>query len=489
VPQRLNCLAQYSRSGVHVFSRVLGAVLTLIGFAFAGRWIFLRFRRVTLEPTAYKTLPIDPATIRPRMRRIVVSDLHLGGGDRLDDFTLDTEFISFLDTYVNIGEPTELILAGDTLELLQIRLPDIPDDEWSDRAAGLRVNGVLQAHPGVFVALERFAHNPDNQVTVLIGNHDFELHYPAAKARFKAALGLTDDDPRVRFGLSYHGGGIYLVHGNQYDGWNRFVHFGGITEPFEVVRGTQLVKEVINELEDVNLTIAPLIDNVKPTSAFLWYLLALPRLRDRATRQFTIRGITGFFQVVAWPTPHHMPIADTGPGGILGIPPLRWLLALVMRFRSERVARHRNVSRQVSKMAGNVEPPEPVIDQVRSEARRQVEREVRAFNDRYAREMLSLARRPEHQGDSLFVCGHTHMARVVPLGNAQTYINTGSWTEIIFDVATMRRQEQRCPFLEITYPEGNRPVGRLLVWNNSEEGPQLWESGPHMRRRTRRDRV
>lgn len=476
--------------GLRLLRTTFGVLLALVGLAFAARWIFLWLRRVPLEPTAYATAPLGPDVIRPHMRRIVVSDLHLGGGDRLDDFTLDDALIDFLDRYVTTDEPTELILAGDTVEMLQIRLPDVPDDEWSDRAAGLRIDGIVAAHAGVFAALSRFISRRDNQLTILIGNHDFELHYPAAKARFRSALGLTPDDARLRFGLTYHGGGIYLVHGNQYDGWNRFVHFGGITEPFEVVRGTQLVKEVINELEDVDLPIAPLIDNVKPTSAFLWYLLALPRLRDRATRAFTIRGITGFFQVVAWPTPHHMPISDAGPGGILRIPPLRLVWALLVRFRRERVARHSEVSRQVSEVAGNVEPPEPVIDQVRSEAQRQVEREVRAFNDRYAREMLSLARRPEHRNDTLFICGHTHMARVVPLGNAQTYINTGSWTEIIFDVATMYRQEQRCPFLEITYPEGERPVARLLVWNSTDEPPQLWEPGPHIgRRRLRRDRV
>lgn len=476
--------------GLRWLMRALGALLALIGSAFAGRWLFLWMRRVRLEPTPHTTPPIDAHAINPHMRRIVLSDLHLGGGDRLDDFTLDDELIAFLDAYVTNGEPTELILAGDTIEMLQIRVPHLPDDEWSDRAAGLRVDSIVQAHPGVFAALARFVRSPDNLITVLIGNHDFELHYPAAKARFRAAVGLEEGDPRLRFGLSYHGGGIYLVHGNQYDGWNRFVHFAGITEPFEVVRGTQLVKEVINELEEDPLAIAPLIDNVKPTSAFLWYLLALPRLRNRATREFTIRGITGFLQVVAWPTPHRMPITGAGPGGILSSPPLRWIWVLIARFRSNRVTRQREVSRQLGEVAGTVEPPDPMIDQVRSEATRQVEREVRAFNDRYAREMLSLARRPEHQGDNLFVCGHTHMARVVPLGNAQTYINTGSWTEIIFDVATMRRQEQRCPFLEIHYPEGDRPVGRLLVWMGVDEPPQLWQNGPNpLRRRLRRDRV
>jgi UDP-2,3-diacylglucosamine pyrophosphatase LpxH len=472
------------------FVRTLGLLLALALSAFAGRWLFLWLRRVPLQPTLYRTPPLLDADITPQMRRIIVSDLHFGAADRLDDFTSDAEFCAFIDHYVISTEPTELILAGDTFELLQVQCPDVDDDEWSNYAAGQRIAVVVAAHPEVFAALRRFLARPDNQLTILIGNHDFELHYPAAQAQVAAALALAVDDPRLRFALFYHGGGIYLVHGNQYDGWNRFVHFEGITEPFEVVRGTQLVKEVINELENDPLAIAPLIDNVKPTSAFLWYLLALPRLRDRATRSFTIRGISGFIQIVIWPTPHHMPITGEGPGGLLSAPPLLWIWALIARFRRGRVGRHQEVSRQLGEVAGTVNPPDPVIEQVRSEAVRQVDREVRAFNDRYAREMLSLARSPEHAADTLFVCGHTHMARVVPLGNAQTYINTGSWTEIVFDVATMRRQDQRCPFLEIHYPEGERPVGQLLVWTAPDEPPQHWQAGPTpRRRRTRRDRV
>jgi hypothetical protein len=129
-------------------------------------------------------------------------------------------------------------------------------------------------------------------------------------------------------------------------------------------------------------------------------------------------------------------------------------------------------------VAGAMEPPTEVIDQVQSEAARQAERERRAFNDSFAREMLRIARRPEHRDATLFVCGHTHLARVVPLGRDQVYINTGTWTEIVYDVATMRRQDQRFPFLEIRYPDGDRPEGRLLVWTDTEAAPQRWREQP-----------
>ncbi|NNJ09693.1 UDP-2,3-diacylglucosamine diphosphatase [Chloroflexales bacterium ZM16-3] len=467
----------------------LGAAVGFVGGAFLARWAFLQLRRVTLTPTPYSTPPIGPEQIAPRQRRIIVSDLHLGGGDRLDDFDDDHAFAMFVDSYVCGEEPTDLILAGDTVEFLQVRLPDIDDDDYSEEAAERRIAAVIAAHPLVFAALARFAARPGSQITVLIGNHDFELHYPAAKARLAAAVGLSLGDPKIRFGVNYHGGGVYLVHGNQFDGWNRFVNFDGISEPFEVVRGTQLVKEVINDLEDDTLQIAPLLDNVKPTSAFFWYLVALPRLRNAASRRFFLRGLTGFMQVVAWPTPHQMPITGRGPGGMLSAPLFLGLWAWVASIRRQRVARQRLLSRQVSEVAGGLPPPDQVIDQVQSEAARQISREVRAFNDRYAREMRKIARQPEHRADRLFVCGHTHLARVVPLGEGQTYINTGTWTEIIYDVATMLRQEQKLPFLEIRYPEGDAPEGNLLVWIDADEPPQPWQEGHKLERRRRKIRL
>ena len=235
---------------------------------------------------------------------------------------------------------------------------------------------------------------------------------------------------------------------------------------------------MINDLELDPLPIAPLIDNVKPISAFFWYLVSLPRLRSKASRRFTLRGVAGFLQVVAWPTPHQMPITGRGPGGPLSAPAMGGLWRWVARVRRRRVERQQQVARQVADVAVAVQPPDEVIDQVQSEASRQVEREIRAFNDRSAREMARIARSPRHRGDSLFVCGHTHLARVVPLSGTQTYVNTGTWTEIIYDVATMRRQEQRFPFLEVSYPEGDTPVGQLLVWVGAEEPPRPWVPGP-----------
>jgi UDP-2,3-diacylglucosamine pyrophosphatase LpxH len=477
--------AAYANGALTTLLWVLAGLGVAVMLAVALRWLFLRVRRVTLRPTDYKTLPIGPAEVAPRQRRIIVSDLHLGAGDRLDDFVSDAEFVAFVQKYVDGRGPTELILAGDTLEFLQVRLPDLDDDYYSDRAAERRIMVIIRAHPQVFAALRSFVQGAGNQLTILIGNHDFELHFPAAKACFRAAIGLDEHDQRLRFGLSYYGGGIYLTHGNQFDGWNRFVHFEGISEPFEVVRGTQMVKEVINELEDEPLPIAHLIDNVKPTSAFLYYMIALPRLRERANRRYVARGVLGFLQVVMWPTPHQMPITGRGPGGLLSLPLFAGLWGWVAMQRRQRVDRQLQVARTVGDVASYVEPPDEVLNKVEQRATRELRREVRAFNDRTTREMARMARKPEYGEADYFICGHTHTARFVPIDESKYYINTGTWIEIVYDVATMRRQEQRHPFLEVTYPDGERPAAQLLVWLNSDEPPARWQEGPEPRRRSR----
>jgi UDP-2,3-diacylglucosamine pyrophosphatase LpxH len=447
------------------------------------RWIVLRIRRVQIRPTPYTTPPIGPESIDVRRRRIVISDLHLGAGDRKDDFCDDEALIAFLDHYVS-REPTELILAGDTFEFLQVSLPDVADDEWTPRAAARRLQAIIAAHAGVIDALRRFVQQEGNQLTILIGNHDFELHYPTAKAVLREALNLATDDHRLRFGISYHGGGVYIVHGNQFDRWNRFINFASISEPFEVVRGTQLVKEVINELEEDRFPLAPLIDNIKPSSAFFWYLMSLQRLRDPDARRFVTRGIVGFLQVTAWAPPHHL---SSEPDEWLRNSPLKVLWQPIATFRRQRVARHQAIARQFGAVAEAVDNLPEVVDQVRDEARRQASREVSAFNDEIAREMALLAQQPSYRADRLFVCGHTHLARVIKLDHNRVYINTGTWTDIVFDVETMRRPTQRYPFLEIINDADGIPHGQLLVWYGPDQPPRVWvEEEPSRQRKQSR---
>ncbi len=45
-----------------------------------------------------------------------------------------------------------------------------------------------------------------------------DLHYANAKQVLRQELGLAHNDPHLRFGVHYGSDGIFLVHGNQFDG-------------------------------------------------------------------------------------------------------------------------------------------------------------------------------------------------------------------------------------------------------------------------------
>ncbi len=164
-------------------------MLLALGIVLAGRWLMKRLWRILLLPTDETTPPIEPRDVRSGMRRIIVSDLHWGAGDRLDDFVSDDTFAAFVTTYVCTDEPTELVLAGDTFEFLQVRLSNIADHDWSAQAAAARLQCILSAHARSVDALRAFLAYPSNQLTLLIGNHDFELHYQSAKGVLRAVLG------------------------------------------------------------------------------------------------------------------------------------------------------------------------------------------------------------------------------------------------------------------------------------------------------------
>lgn len=458
------------------------------------RWGMMRLRRVLLLPTNDTTDPIGSDKVRP-MRRIIVSDLHLGAGDRADDFTADEEFASFVRQYVRDGEPVELILAGDTFEFLQVRLPGVGDYDFSATVSAQRLSAILAAHSLCVSALREFVARSGNQLTLLIGNHDFELHYASAKQVLQRALGVPDHDSRLRFATTYEGGGIYLEHGNQFDSWNTFVHFGGISQPFEVVRGTRVVKDVINPLEEDALDVATLIDNVKPTSAFLWYMLSLPRLRSPQSRRYVTRGLLRMFRTVALPTVYSAKPVLVVREELLGAPgetlhremALQTMYELEPDLRAAAAANHggnapelklrqrgaslvQGVAKRLSR--GNNDS----LDALQKEAQQQLREEIRQFKTNTQRAMARIGASAEHGHNTLFVCGHTHTAEVVALSGNKTYINTGTWTEVVWNIASGLYESRRFPFLEITYPDGEtKPVGRLLVWYGFGIEPQPWD--------------
>ncbi|MBX0330450.1 hypothetical protein K2Z83_22590 [Oscillochloris sp. ZM17-4] len=222
----------------------------------------------------------------------VVSDLHLGPGslpdgtlDPLEDFTAGEDFARFLAQIGTGGDPVELVIAGDLLEVPQT-LPEVglaaPTDHLgSTEEESLRRVRVIMGqspevssgHPEVFAALRRFMVE-GNSVTIIAGNHDIDLLWGEVWAAVFDAIyppGAAGDLRLYEYCYTVGdgpAGRVYIEHGQEHDKANRFGD--RMTMPFALddqgVRrlkrcwGTLFVEKVYNKLERDRW----FIDNVKP---------------------------------------------------------------------------------------------------------------------------------------------------------------------------------------------------------------------------------
>lgn len=164
-----------------------------------------------------------------RQTCIVVSDLHVGDGTGEGDqfFQRQQEawegLLAALGPDGPLGRDTglELVVNGDGFDFL-LSMPDA-DRQHTDPAYALpKVERMIAAHPPFFAALRCFLDAPDRQVTFTIGNHDVDLCFADVRARLREAIGAAPG--RVRFCLSraYRPfPDVELEHGCQFDPWNR----------------------------------------------------------------------------------------------------------------------------------------------------------------------------------------------------------------------------------------------------------------------------
>ena len=137
-------------------------------------------------------------------RVIVLSDLHMGMGRDItgawhvaEDFRWAEEFEPFLDTLAADDVPTDLILNGDTFELVEASDRVCVHDEetvgCSTSEALIRLERVLSAHTREVAALSRFLAAGDHRLVLVPGDRDAALLFPTVGARvleaFEAASG------------------------------------------------------------------------------------------------------------------------------------------------------------------------------------------------------------------------------------------------------------------------------------------------------------
>ncbi len=179
---------------------------------------------------------------------LVVSDLHLGedlGARSVRTERLEAALVGFLDHHATDGRSWRLVIDGDMLDLVgAVVLPADagmlaglhPDDHvyglgGQSATAAYKMERVVERHEGVFRALGRFL-AAGNPVSIVIGNHDAELHWEPVQEVMRQALhryareaGATDEQARD---LTFHPwffleeGVAWIEHGHQYDPYCSF---------------------------------------------------------------------------------------------------------------------------------------------------------------------------------------------------------------------------------------------------------------------------
>jgi len=235
--------------------------------------------------------------------KIIVSDLHLGAGffdldkgNVLEDFIVDEAFARFLDETKEESETEgtdfELIIDGDMMEFLQAPAVDqfeprraYPPENYrssSEEDSAKKMDLIIKGHPMFFAALREFIKpaNPQRKVTILKGNHDVNLYWPAVKEWIRQAVYATGGERAKLLAFEevcINREGIYIEHGNQYvEKVNRVDNFEKPLDPeregqLAIPAGSRFVIEFFNQVEWEKWW----VDGIKPMTALIWYALAI----------------------------------------------------------------------------------------------------------------------------------------------------------------------------------------------------------------------
>lgn len=217
---------------------------------------------------------------------LIVSDLHVGGGpaDPGDDHVYQgQQLVRFLRTQAESPEGRagriELIFNGDFLEFAQANqaaFSHVSDEYWCSEPESLaKLETIVSGHADIFAELRRFQ-LAGNLATIVAGNHDVDLYWPAVQMRLRAVVG---EALRFELGTEWierYGRALQIGHGHMHDPANRFKHWDqpirtldfGI-QRLEMCPGTLFMVKFVNKME----ARYPFADNLLPVTKLASVLL------------------------------------------------------------------------------------------------------------------------------------------------------------------------------------------------------------------------
>jgi UDP-2,3-diacylglucosamine pyrophosphatase LpxH len=143
----------------------------------------------------------------------LVSDLHMGGDGQLQHCDYAAEFIAFLKELEQEGPDTELLIIGDTFGFWELTL-----------VHGLeKLEHIVKAHQAIFDQLR--ATGARIKITMMVGNHDYELACDPGFAAKLQAYNVHLDKSLVLI-RALGDKKLWIEHGQQRDEFNAFPDYG-----------------------------------------------------------------------------------------------------------------------------------------------------------------------------------------------------------------------------------------------------------------------
>jgi UDP-2,3-diacylglucosamine pyrophosphatase LpxH len=477
----------------------------------------------------------------------VISDLHIGGRYGAPNRPFDRGFrmcrnVPALAEFVHDirrksakdGVPVELVINGDFVDFLAEEWVEVQGEPWrpfiqEGQLAAECLAQVIQRDLIFFAALKEFLAD-HHQLTLLLGNHDIELSLPQVRATLVEALCAEHRDLKFIYdGEAYVTGSVLIEHGNRYDSFNTVDH-----DRLRRTRSSQSRREHVTQMAVFNPPLGsllvsgvmnrikaryPFIDLLKPeTRAAIPILLALAPEYRAHILYVTSLGVRSLR--------HGLDAAGTPmrPGEIAGIQSGELALESILLDRGIDPQAVEDFFQDLDATNARYDPSDkvtqghisgglqsttwaylslltngasrPLIDRIGSlkTALTAAKNDFSFRPDVELPDYIEPARRLLSRGFDIVVFGHTHLAKHIAT-NEGTYINTGTWCDLIrfpFQMldqpsseATRSLQtfvhdlesgnmdeyiEFRPTFAEIDlFTDGRKPIASLQVFQKAEQ--------------------
>ncbi len=365
-----------------------------------------------------------------KIRKIIVSDFHLADGVRegelnpWENFYHDAKFADLLRHYSTDfyeDEEVELIINGDFFDLLQVRYDGRFPVEITEGIALAKLKACLDGHPEVIQAMRDFISMPHKRIAILPGNHDFELMYPACRELWTEYVCSELHDERMKFITDaeyYEFDGVQIHHGMQFERMNKY-DWNRVLVPGEEVE-EQVLRQPFGSIFIIEVLNRikekrPYVDRVQP---FRMYFLGCFLFDPLIALQLAFLAIVTFW-----------------------------------RFRILPVLKHPSSELLINTIKASMD--------------------FTAFPSLEPKVRKLFRKNPDIH---TIIMGHTHLAKVRRFGRNKTYINTGTWTDLIsLDISNlgMNRELSYCT---VEYFDEGPPQAKLRAWQGYRE---LWQDIPY----------